>query len=202
MGGTGTLKAVLFDRDGTLVVDVPYNGDPQLVRPMDSARPALEKVRRAGLATGVVSNQSGVARGLLTIGQVEAVNQRVDQLLGPFDVWEVCPHGPGDGCGCRKPAPGMILSACRALGIRPSEAAYVGDIGADMQAATAAGARAVLVPTDVTREEEIDAAPLVAQDLWHAIELLLAPEEEAPPLPAAAGPAAEPGRAAVEDVPA
>ncbi len=63
MGGTGTLKAVLFDRDGTLVVDVPYNGDPQLVRPMDGALEALQKVRRAGLATGVVTNQSGVARG-------------------------------------------------------------------------------------------------------------------------------------------
>ncbi|MEV7606929.1 HAD-IIIA family hydrolase [Paenarthrobacter sp. NPDC089322] len=173
MGGTGTLKAVLFDRDGTLVVDVPYNGDPQLVRPMDSARPALERVRRAGLATGVVSNQSGVARGLLSLGQVTAVNQRVEQLLGPFDVWEVCPHGPEDGCACRKPAPGMILSACRTLGIEPSEAAVIGDIGADMGAARAAGARAVLVPTEVTRAEEIEAAEVVADDLQHAVELLL-----------------------------
>lgn len=173
MGGTGTLKAVLFDRDGTLVVDVPYNGDPQLVRPMESAGPALDRVRRAGLATGVVSNQSGVARGLLTLHQVDAVNQRVDQLLGPFDVWQVCPHGPEDGCDCRKPAPGMILCACRALGIDPSEAAFVGDIGADMGAATAAGTRAVLVPTSVTRQEEIDAAELVAEDLEQAIELLL-----------------------------
>lgn len=57
------MKAVLFDRDGTLVVDVPYNGDPRLVRPMESARSAVARVREAGLATGVVSNQSGVARG-------------------------------------------------------------------------------------------------------------------------------------------
>lgn len=173
MGGSGTLKAVLFDRDGTLVVDVPYNGDPQLVRPMDGALSALEKVRRAGLATGVVTNQSGVARGLLTLEQMHAVNQRVEQLLGPFDVWEFCPHGPEDGCDCRKPQPGMILAACSALGITPEEAAVVGDIGADMEAAAAAGARAVLVPTDVTRREEIEAAGSVAADLGHAVELLL-----------------------------
>ncbi|MFF1830025.1 D-glycero-alpha-D-manno-heptose-1,7-bisphosphate 7-phosphatase [Paenarthrobacter sp. NPDC058040] len=182
MGGTGTLKAVLFDRDGTLVVDVPYNGDPRLVRPMESARSAVARVRSAGLATGVVSNQSGVARGLLTLPQVHAVNQRVDELLGPFDVWEVCPHGPGDGCECRKPAPGMIHKACEALRIRPSEAAVIGDIGADVLAAKAAGARAVLVPTPVTREEEIEAADVVANDLWQAVELLLA----------AAGPATTP----------
>lgn len=179
MGGTGTLKAVLFDRDGTLVVDVPYNGDPQLVRPMESARSALERVRREGLATGVVSNQSGIARGLVGRAQVDAVNQRVEQLLGPFDVWQICPHGPEDGCPCRKPAPGMILAACRDLGIEPSEAAYVGDIGADMEAATAAGARAVLVPTSVTLQAEIDAAAVVAGDLAQAVELLLQGERSA-----------------------
>jgi histidinol-phosphate phosphatase family protein len=175
MGGTGTLKAVLFDRDGTLVVDVPYNGDPQLVQPMDGSRSAVDRVRSAGLATGVVSNQSGVARGLLSLDQVLSVNERVEQLLGPFDVWEMCPHGPEDGCACRKPRPGMILSACRKLGIEPSEAAMVGDIGADMGAARAAGARGVLVPTPVTRREEIGAADLVAKDLVHAVDLLLGP---------------------------
>lgn len=167
------MKAVLFDRDGTLVVDVPYNGDPRLVRPMESARSAVAEVRQAGLATGVVSNQSGVARGLLTLDQVHAVNQRVDELLGPFDVWEICPHGTEDGCDCRKPAPGMIHRACDALGLHPSEVAVVGDIGADMGAAKAAGARAILVPTPVTREEEIEAADTVANDLRHAVELLL-----------------------------
>jgi len=173
MGATGTLKAVLFDRDGTLVVDVPYNGDPQLVQPMVGAREALLRVRRAGLATGVVTNQSGIARGLLTEPQMHSVNRRVDQLLGPFDVWKFCPHGPESGCGCRKPEPGMILEACNALGITPDEAAFVGDIGADMEAAASAGARAVLVPTEVTRREEIQAAEHVARDLGQAVDLLL-----------------------------
>jgi len=121
----------------------------------------------------VVSNQSGVARGLLTLDQVTSVNRKVEQVLGPFDVWEICPHGPGDGCECRKPAPGMILAACRRLGITPDETAFIGDIGADIEAATAAGSRAVLVPTPVTRQEEIDAAEWVALDLGQAVEMLL-----------------------------
>ena len=96
--------AVLFDRDGTLVVDVPYNGDPALVVPMPGAREAIALVRAAGLPIGVVSNQSGIARGIVTAEQVEAVNAAVDALLGGFDVWRICPHGPDDGCDCRKPA--------------------------------------------------------------------------------------------------
>lgn len=166
-------KAVLFDRDGTLIRDVPYNGDPGLVAPMPDARRVLAELRGRGIATGVVSNQSGVARGLLSRGQVDRVNDRVDDLLGPFDVWEVCPHGTDDGCGCRKPAPGMILSACRRLGIAAADAAYIGDIGSDMEAAEAAGARGILVPTPLTRPEEVAAAREVAADLSGAVSLLL-----------------------------
>lgn len=165
-------KAVLFDRDGTLIEDVPYNGDPSLVRPMPDAAQVVARLRAAGIRCAVVSNQSGIARGLLTRSQVDAVNQRVDELLGPFDAWMVCPHGPGDGCRCRKPAPGMVLQACRELGVDPAEAAVIGDIGADMDAAAAAGARAVLVPTPVTRRAEIEAAALVAPDLTGALALL------------------------------
>ncbi len=169
------VRAVLFDRDGTLVEDVPYNGDPELVRPMPTAAAAIARARAAGARIGVVSNQSGVARGLLTPQQVEAVNARVDQLLGPFDVWCWCPHGPEDGCACRKPAPGLVLQACERLSVSPSEAVVIGDIGADIGAAAAAGARAVLVPTVVTREEEVAEAPEVAADLDAAVRVALGP---------------------------
>lgn len=166
-------QAVLFDRDGTLVRDVPYNGNPDLVVPFPRAAAVLRTLRRQGIRTGVVSNQSGIARGLLTPAQVAAVNARVDELLGPFDVWEICPHGPGDGCSCRKPEPGMIRSACERLGLQPREVAMIGDIGADVEAAEAAGARAVLVPTAVTRAEETAAAQCVAPDLAAAVGILL-----------------------------
>lgn len=168
-------KAVLLDRDGTIVIDVPYNGDPERVMAMPGAMGVLESLRAAGVRVGVLTNQSGIAMGLITHAQVESVNQRVDQVLGPFDVWEICPHGPEDGCSCRKPAPGMILQACAKLGLHPSEVAFIGDIGSDVEAAEAAGAIGVLVPTDVTRREEIDAAPLVASDLAAAIDLLRSP---------------------------
>ena len=168
-------RAVLFDRDGTLVVDVPYNGDPSLVRPVPGAAAALARVQAAGLPTAVISNQSGIARGLLTRDQVDRVNARLVQLLGPLGPFLVCPHGPEDGCDCRKPAPGLVLAAARALGVRPEDCAVVGDIGADVEAALAAGARPVLVPTTVTRAAEIAAAPEIAADLLAAVDLLLPP---------------------------
>src|SRR3954465_9348580 len=95
----GLPDLVLFDRDGTLVHDVPYNGDPDLVRPVDGAREALDELRARGVRIGLVSNQSGVGRGLLTPAQVEAVNARLAELLGhSFAVVQVCPHTPEDGC--------------------------------------------------------------------------------------------------------
>ncbi|MEU7723025.1 D-glycero-alpha-D-manno-heptose-1,7-bisphosphate 7-phosphatase [Streptomyces tibetensis] len=165
--------AVLFDRDGTLVADVPYNGDPSRVTLMPGAREAVDAVRAAGVPVGVVTNQSGVARGLLTRRDVEAVRLRVEELLGPFAVWAVCPHGPGEGCACRKPAPGLILAACRRLAVPPERTAVIGDIGADMEAARAAGARGVLVPTAVTRADETATADDTAPDLPSAVRLVL-----------------------------
>jgi len=179
-------RAVLFDRDGTLVVDVPYCADPAQVTPVPTAGAALALLRAAGIPVGVVTNQSGIARGLLRRGQADAVNRRVDDLLGPFAVWQMCPHGPGDGCSCRKPAPGMVLAAAARLGVDPADVAVVGDIGADVDAARAAGARAVLVPTPATLLAEVDAAPVVRPDLLAAVHHLLGTEDC--PVPAAREP--------------
>ncbi len=151
----------------------PTTGIPDWWRRCLTRERSWRTLRGRGLATGVLSNQSGVARGFLSRSQVDRVNDRMENLLGPFDVWEVCPHGTEDGCGCRKPAPGMIHSACRRLGIAAAEAAYIGDIGSDMEAAEAAGARGILVPTAVTRPEEVAAAGRWPQDLAGAVSLLL-----------------------------
>lgn len=167
------VRAVLFDRDGTLVHDVPYNGDPTLVEPTDGAATAVDRLRSAGLRVAVVSNQSGIGRGLLTTPQVDAVNRRIDDAIGPFDLWRVCPHAPEDGCACRKPEPGLILDAARRLGLSGFQCAVVGDIGADVGAAIAAGARPVLVPTPATRPGEIADAPATAGSLAAATELIL-----------------------------
>ncbi|WP_206691029.1 HAD-IIIA family hydrolase [Quadrisphaera sp. INWT6] len=172
----GPLRAVLFDRDGTLVHDVPYNGDPAQVRLVDGAAGALARVRAAGLATGVVTNQSGIARGIITRAQADATTAEAVRQVGGVDVVQSCPHAPGDGCPCRKPAPGMVLAAAVRLGLAPRQVAVVGDIGADVGAARAAGARGVLVPTATTRPEEVEAARAagdLAPDLSGALDLLL-----------------------------
>lgn len=169
----GLPELVLLDRDGTLVRDVPYNGDPSRVEPMPGAREALDRLRAEGVRLAVVSNQSGVARGLLDGDQVQAVNARVEELLGPFEAFYVCPHGPDDGCACRKPAPGLVKQALAEAGVVPDRALMIGDIGSDVDAAAAAGVRAVLVPTPETRREEVATAPRVVTDLSQAVDLVL-----------------------------
>jgi HAD superfamily hydrolase (TIGR01662 family) len=168
----GAPAAVLFDRDGTLVHDVPYNGDPRLVRPVDGAAAAVAALRHAGIRVGVVTNQSGIARGLITRAQAEAVNRRVGELTGPFDVWQVCPHGATDGCRCRKPAPGMITEAASLLGVDPADCAVIGDTAADVAAARAAGARGVLVPAAATLASDRAGVPCAAT-LTEAVTALL-----------------------------
>jgi HAD superfamily hydrolase (TIGR01662 family) len=170
---TAVPAAVLFDRDGTLVHDVPYNTDPAAVRPVPGARAALDRLRDFGIPVGVVTNQSGVARGLISPTQLERVNARVSELLGPFQAWSVCQHGDNDGCGCRKPAPGMVKDAATQLGVPVDRCVVIGDTGADITAAAAAGARGILVPNNRTLRPEIQAASEVAPDITTAVELAL-----------------------------
>ncbi len=143
------IAAVLLDRDGTIVRDEPYNGDPALVEPLPGAKAALDELRGLGLGIAIVSNQSGVARGLISRAAVEAVNVRVVELLGPFDVVLFCAHGPEDGCACRKPQPGMLLEAMRVMGVDAHECVMVGDKNDDMEAARAAGVRSLKVDAKV-----------------------------------------------------
>lgn len=172
----GLPDLVLLDRDGTLVEDVPYNGDPTKVRPVPGVKEALDRLRAEGVRLRVVTNQSGIARGLITREQADAVNQRVEELLGPFEGFEVCPHGPDDGCECRKPAPGMVKQACADAGVEPGRVVLVGDIAADLGAADAAGVAAFLVPAPPTRTEEVrdaEAAGRLAYTLGAVVDRLL-----------------------------
>ncbi|HEX4812662.1 MAG TPA: HAD-IIIA family hydrolase [Nonomuraea sp.] len=178
--------AVLFDRDGTLIRDVPYNGDPRRVEPMPGALDALARLRRADVPVAVVTNQSGVAKGLVSPDEMDQVNARVEELLGPFDAWAICVHDETDGCTCRKPAPGLVIRAAAVLDVSPRDCVVVGDIGRDMEAARAAGARGILVPTDLTRPEEIEQAPEVADDLTDVADRVLKDAEG--PVPAISAP--------------
>jgi histidinol-phosphate phosphatase family protein len=168
--------AVLLDRDDTIIEDSPYLRDPAGVRPVPGAANALARLRDRGLLLAVVTNQSGVAKGLITSDELDAVNAKVDAVLGPFDSWQVCVHDDGDGCRCRKPAPGMVQAAADALGVAATRCVMIGDTGGDVEAALSADADAVLVPTGRTRPNEISDARVrarVAPTLQAAVSLVL-----------------------------
>jgi D-glycero-D-manno-heptose 1,7-bisphosphate phosphatase len=120
-------------------VDVPYNGDPERVVPAPGAHDCLDRLRSSGIKTGVVTNQSGIGRGMITGDQMNAVNGRIDALLGPFDGWFVCPHAPEDDCDCRKPKPKLLHDAAAAFGASSSQCVFVGDKDDDVEAARNAG---------------------------------------------------------------
>ncbi len=167
--------AVLFDRDGTLIADVPDNADPARVEVLPGVASGLERLRALRIPTAVVTNQSGVARGVLDEDALRRVHDRVEELLGPMGAWVVCPHDDADGCGCRKPAPGAVVQAAEALGVRPEACVLIGDTQADLDAARAAGARGVLVPNARTLGSEVARASARATTVSEAIDHLLGP---------------------------
>ncbi len=117
---------------------------------MPGAREAIDRLRARGLRVGVITNQSAVGRGMISVAQVEAVNRRVEELLGAFDGWFVCPHAPDDACECRKPKPKLVLDAARAFGVEPESIVLVGDSDADMGAAANAGASGIRVDANTS----------------------------------------------------
>jgi histidinol-phosphate phosphatase family protein len=155
------VRAVLCDRDGTLIREVPFNGELQTVEPLPGVGVALRRAREAGLAIGIITNQRGLAMGAFALDQLDAVNDRVSELLGPFDVVLYCPHDEAAACDCRKPKPGMVRQAAASLGVDPRECVVIGDTAADVAAAAAAGARAVLVPNSATDPLDVRTAPHV-----------------------------------------
>ncbi|MDB5243180.1 MAG: family hydrolase [Spirosoma sp.] len=148
--------AVFLDKDGTLVVDVPYNVDPARIQLYPDAGLALKGLQQAGYRLVVISNQAGVARGYFEETALDAVWQTLgDQLLPygvTFDGFYYCPHHPEGqvtgyaiDCDCRKPRPGLIQRAARALHIDLSQSWMVGDILNDVEAGNRAGCQTILV---------------------------------------------------------
>lgn len=150
----GRIRAVLCDRDGTLVVDHPYNGDPARVVPLSGVRSGLDRLRANGLAVAMITNQSAIGRGWLRREQVDSVNAQVARLVGPFDVILVCPHTDDDRCACRKPAGQMVLDVACLLGVDAAECVVIGDSSTDREAAARAGAAAIVLDEDAASFEE------------------------------------------------
>lgn len=179
--------AVFLDRDGTLIEEVGYLGDPGGVVVLPGVPDALRRLRDAGYALVVVSNQAGVARGYFTEDDVLAVNGRLAELLEvegvQLDAWHYCVHHPdhGDPCACRKPEPGMLRDAARDLDLDLSRSWIVGDHPSDVEAGRRVGARGILVLSGHLHEhddEVPDDVPVVA-DLAAAADLILGDREPA-----------------------
>ena len=142
-------KYALIDRDGTIIVDKVYLSDPEGVEFTPGAIAGLRRLADAGFGLVLVTNQSGVARGLFPETAIARVHERLVSLLGNEGLSLAgiyyCPHGPEDHCACRKPAPGMALAAMRDFGFTASQAVVIGDSEADMGLAENLGAASVRV---------------------------------------------------------
>lgn len=142
--------AVFLDKDGTLVENVPYNVDPARLRFTRRAPAALQRLQRAGYALVVVSNQSGLARGLFDAAALDALLAALRQRLRDEAGVEltdvlVCPHAPDAGCTCRKPSPRLLEVAARKHALDLGRSWMVGDILDDIEAGRRAGCRTVLI---------------------------------------------------------
>lgn len=182
-------RALFIDRDGTLVHARHYPSRREDLVLYDGVAEALRPFQVAGFRLVVVTNQSGIARGLFTEADLSAMHDHLASQLAAAEVtidgFYHCPHHP-DGvipelavaCGCRKPEPGMILRASEDLGIDPTASWFIGDILADIEAGTRAGCRTVLVDlgTEPPPADPCQTPTAVARDTVHALAIIASAE--------------------------
>ena len=145
-------QAVFLDRDGVIIRDRPdYVKSWNEVRFLPGALAALRRLGQSKYAIAIVTNQSAVGRGIITLDEALAINQQMVTKIraseGRIDACFLCPHSPGDGCDCRKPNPGMLLQAAGELGLDLRRSYLIGDAVSDIEAAQATGAQGILVLT-------------------------------------------------------
>lgn len=174
--GVGQIKrAVFLDRDGVLNPVVMRSGSPASPRSRDEfslvpgAGKQVARLKAAGYVVIVVTNQPDVARGLLPQDELEAMHRVLAQEAGPDEI-RFCPHDDHHQCACRKPKPGMLTQAATEHGLDLAASWMVGDGYKDMEAARAAGVRAVLIKADYNAKVE---APQRVADLAEAVDLIL-----------------------------
>lgn len=155
--------AVFLDRDGTIIEDAHYLSRPDQVKLIDGAAEAIARVNSMLIPVIVVTNQSGIARGIFTDEEHVAVTEHLDELLAShgarIDASYYCPHAPADGCDCRKPGTQLFREAKKHHPqIDLARALYIGDRMRDIEPSFALGGQGILVPSPETPRSEIDAA--------------------------------------------
>jgi len=152
--------AVFLDRDGTVMEDAHYIRSPDLVRLIPGAAAAVKRINDAKVPVIVVTNQSGIGRGIFTVKDYEAVKSRFESLLAEhgahIDASYYCPDHPKaiGPSGCRKPATRMFEDAIRDFHLDPSNVAYIGDRWRDIAASKTLGGRAIMTPSPMTTDED------------------------------------------------
>lgn len=145
-----TRIAVFVDRDGTICFDKHYLADPNGLELLPTVAEGIKKINDAGIPVIVVTNQSGIARGYFTPVRLDEIHSRLREALAVrgahVDDIFYCPHLPGSGCPCRKPAPGMLLQARDKHGFDLSRSFVIGDRMMDVELAHAVNAIGILVP--------------------------------------------------------
>ena len=168
-------SAVFIDRDGTIMEDTDYCSHPKDVRIFPGALEALRLLKSRGFKLIIITNQSGIGRGLFTLDQYRAVESEVLRQLGKclVDATYYCPDAPGQNSECRKPAPGMVLKATRDHEIDLSRSFLIGDKEIDVECAHNAGVRAIRVRTGIQRDVTGSNADWVADDISAAVQIIL-----------------------------
>jgi D-glycero-D-manno-heptose 1,7-bisphosphate phosphatase len=169
-------RALFLDRDGTLMEEVDYCADPAKVRVYPGVPEALRRIKQAGWRTFIVTNQSGIGRGLMTEAQYRAVQDELSRQLGAdvIDAAYFCPDLPGTPSTRRKPAPGMVLEAAAEHGIDLPNSFLVGDKSSDIECGQRAGVRTILVLTGYGAQQRCS-PDFVATDFPHAVAFALQP---------------------------
>ncbi len=181
--------AVFLDRDGVIIEEIGYLGDPVLIRIIPGAPAAIRRLNERAVKVIVVTNQAGVARGYYPESTIASVHQRLSELLAAegahVDAFFYCPHHPRHGlppyrreCDCRKPRPGMILQGAAQFGVELSRSFLIGDKHSDILAAHNAGARSILVMTGYGRTHwaawsDPVKPDFTAEDLPSAVDLVI-----------------------------
>jgi len=167
-------RAVFFDRDGTLIEEAHYCADPARVKILPGVAAALRRLKDAGYLVFVITNQSGIGRGLITEDQYRAVEAEMLRQAGPgaIDGVYFCPDAPDAAAPRRKPEPAMVLEAAAEHSVDLARSFFVGDKADDVECGRRAGTRTILVRTGYGASQDC-AADHVAADAAAAVDWLL-----------------------------
>lgn len=154
------MKLIILDRDGVINQDSDsYIKSPDEWIPIPGSLEAIARLNRAGYTVAVATNQSGLSRGYFDLKTLSAMHRKMEVLLsehgGQIDAVFYCPHGPDDGCQCRKPSPGMLHEIGERFHANLKKVFFIGDTINDMKAATAAGVKPILVRTGKGEKTEL-----------------------------------------------